>query len=261
MLLAIDIGNTAITFGVFQQEELRATWRIATDVRRMKDEYGLTITTLLPMKGVSTEQITHIAMCSVVPPLTPAFYELSRDIFHVNPIIVGAGTKTGIRILYDNPRDVGADRVADAVGAYNLYGGPAIVVDFGTATVFDAISRDGDYLGGAIAPGLQLSADSLFFATSQLRRVELVRPKSAISKNTVHAMQAGLIFGYAGLVEEMVRRFKSELEEEACVVGTGGLVRLIAAETNVLEVIDQDLTIRGLYYIHELNYGVSGNGG
>ena len=261
MLLAIDIGNTNITLGVFQKEQLQATWRIATDTHRMQDEYALTLCTLLPMKGISPQQITATALCSVVPPLTLAFDELCRNLFEVEPLIVGTGVKTGVHILYDNPRDVGADRVVNAAAAFRLYGAPVIIVDFGTATVFDAISREGDYLGGAIAPGLQVAAESLFLSTSQLRRVELVRPKAAIGKNTINSMQSGLIFGYVGLVEGMVKRFKAELGSEARVVATGGNAQLLAQETPLLEVIDPNLTLQGLRYIYDLNRGVPAEGG
>lgn len=261
MLLAIDIGNTNIVLGVFRKERLEATWRIATDTRRMPDEYALAISSLLPMKGIAREEITDAALCSVVPPLTPVFEELCKKLFGMAPLVVGTGVKTGVRILYDNPRDVGADRVVDAAGAFRRYGGPAIVVDFGTATVFDAISKDGEYLGGAISPGVNVAAESLFLTTSQLRRVELVRPKTAIGKNTVHAMQSGLVLGYVGLVEGMVRRFKAELGGQAKVVATGGLAGLIAKETDVLDVVDPDLTLFGLRCIYDLNKGAATDGG
>ena len=172
MLLALDIGNTNITGGVFQGEALKATWSIATDASRMPDEYGLTLRQLLPLRGVSPDEVDAVAMCSVVPPLTPTFVELCQTFFDVSPLVVGTGTKTGIRILYDNPRDVGTDRIVDAAAALKLYGGPVIVVDFGTAIVFDAISKEGEYMGGAIAPGMSIAADALFHSTAQLRRVE-----------------------------------------------------------------------------------------
>ena len=253
MLLTLDIGNTNITIGVFQDADLVATWRLATDPRRMPDEYGLAITSLLPLKGVSPKEIDHVALCSVVAPLVSVFEEVSQSYFHVHPLVVGAGVKTGVRVLYDTPRDVGADRIADAAAAYHLYGGPAIIVDFGTATVFDAVSESGDYLGGAIAPGLNLAAEALFLNTSQLRRVEMARPASAIGKNTTTAMQSGLVLGYAGLIEGMVRRFKEELGGEAKVVATGGLAPLMAQEVNVFDVVNLYLTLIGLRLIHEIN--------
>ena len=254
MLLAIDIGNTNVTAGVFDNKRLLASWRLATDPRRMADEYALQLRGLFPLKNVSQDAIDHVSMCSVVPPLTSVFQEAVRTLLNVEPLVVGAGTRTGVRVLYDSPKDVGADRVVDAAAAYHYHGAPAIVVDFGTATVFDAIATDGTYLGGAIAPGLNIAAESLFFTTSQLRRVELLAPDSAIGKNTVHSMQSGLVLGYVGLVEGMVRRFKEEMDApNAKVIATGGLAKLIANETTVIDVFDDDLTLRGLLHIYSLN--------
>ena len=253
MLLALDIGNTNITAGVFQGEALKATWRIATDAGRMADEYGLMLNQLLPLKGVSPDDVDAIVLCSVVPPLTPTFVELCDTYFSVAPLVVSAGTRTGIRILYDTPRDVGADRIADAVAALKLYGGPAIVVDFGTATVFDGVSASGEYLGGAIAPGMTVAADALYHATSQLRRVELQRPPDAIGKNTVHAVQSGLVLGYAEMVKGMVARFDEELGGGAKVVATGGLAGVIGQETDIFDAVNLDLTLTGLRLIHDMN--------
>lgn len=255
MLLALDIGNTNITLGVFRGEELKATWRIATDLARMPDEYGLMLNQLLPLRGVSPKDVDAVAMCSVVPPLTPTFVELSKDYLGVSPLVVGAGTKTGIRILYDNPRDVGTDRIADAAAALELYGGPAIIVDFGTATVFDAVSKDGDYLGGALAPGMSVAADALFHSTSQLRRVELTSPPSAIGKNTIHATQSGLVLGYAELVKGMVARFDKELGGGSKVIATGGLATLMEREASIFDAVDPHLTLTGLRIIRGLNTG------
>jgi len=260
MLLALDIGNTNITFGVFNddagsaQYAPAATWRIATEPGRMADEYSLLLSHLLPAKNVSPDDLTAVALCSVVPPLTPAFVEVFKDDLKLDPLVVGAGTKTGIKVLYDNPRDVGADRIVDAAAALQLYGGPVIVVDFGTGTVFDAVSAQGEYIGGAIAPGIAVAADALFHSASQLRRVELVRPTAAIGKNTVHALQSGLVLGYADMVKGMIARFDRELGGGCKVVGTGGLARLIEQEVNVFDEINSDLTLVGLRIIHELNY-------
>ena len=198
MLLAIDIGNTNINMGVFDNEHLVATWRLATDTQKLPDEYALLIRSLLPLKGVDTEDIKSISMCSVVPPLTQIFQDLSESFFSIPILVVGTGIKTGVRIQYENPRDVGADRIVDAAAAYSLYGGPVIVVDFGTATVFDAISKDGDYLGGAIASGINLTAEALYQRTSQLRRVELVAPKTAIGRNTTASIQSGILLDTLG---------------------------------------------------------------
>lgn len=253
MLLTIDIGNTNVTLGVFDGQSLRSTWRVATDSHKQADEYGLLISTLLPFKGIAPQQITEICMCSVVPPLTATFEEVCATYLGITPLTLTAGVRTGLAIQYDSPRDVGADRVADAVAALKLYGGPVIVVDFGTATVFDAISGDGTYLGGALAPGINLSAEALYLSTSQLRRVELTPPATPIGRNTVTAMQSGLIFGYIGLVEGMVARFKEELGQSAQVVATGGLAELLAKETTVFDIVNPELTLFGLNFIYDLN--------
>jgi type III pantothenate kinase len=253
MLLALDIGNTNITLGAFSDDELRATGRIATDTSRMSDEYGLLLNQLLPLRGVTPGEVKSVVMCSVVPPLTPTFVELSKTFFGVTPLVVGAGTKTGIKILYDNPRDVGADRITDAAAALKTYGGPVIIVDIGTATVFDAVTKNGEYLGGAIAPGMAIAADALFHSTSQLRRVELTRPNTAIGKNTVHAMQSGLVLGYSDLINGMVARFDQELGGGSKVIATGGLASVIAEEVSIFDAVDPYLTLTGLRLIHELN--------
>ena len=258
MLLVLDIGNTNVTLGVFEGPSLKSTWRLATDARRMPDEYGFFMANIMSYRGVQPSDITGACICSVVPPLIPTFEEVCRNYFAVQPLTVSAGVKTGISIQYDSPRDVGTDRVADAVAALKLYGGPVIVVDFGTATVFDAVSADGKYLGGALAPGINLSADALYQSTSQLRRVELVPPATAIGKNTVAAMQSGLIFGYIGLVEGMVARFKNELGPEAKVIATGGLAELMARETTVFDAVNPDLTLLGLRMIYDLNLNIDG---
>ena len=260
MLLALDIGNTTITFGVFadgsadsQRYVPSATWRVATDPGRMPDEYGLYLTSLLPLRGISPGDVSAVALCSVVPPLTPAFVDLSKAYFGIEPLVVGAGVKTGVKVLYDSPRDVGADRIVDAAAALKLYGGPAIIVDFGTATVIDAVSAQAEYLGGALAPGITVAADALFHSASQLRRVELERPATAIGKNTVHAMQSGLMLGYADMVKGMVARFDAELGGGSKVIATGGLAPLMEKEANVFDVVNPDLTLAGLRIIYELN--------
>ena len=211
MLLAIDIGNTNITLGVFQGEQLRATWRLAPDMNRLADEYGVLMVNLLGHGGFGKDDLDAAVMSSVVPDLEVVFEQVCRRYFDVRPLVVGTGVRTGLRILYDSPRDVGADRVADAVAAIQLYGTPLILVDLGTGAVFDAISKEGDYLGGAIAPGLGIAAEALFRRAAKLYRVELARPKTAIGRNTVSAVQSGLIFGYVGLVEGIIARFKQEL--------------------------------------------------
>ncbi|MBJ27381.1 MAG: pantothenate kinase [Chloroflexi bacterium] len=255
MLLTIDIGNTNVTLGVFSSGDMVKSWRLSTDIRRLSDEYSIQVNHLLSIENIDLAQIDDVAICSVVPPLTSVFESLALSLFKVQSLIVGAGVKTGVRVHYDSPHDVGPDRVVDAAAAFHFYGGPAIIVDFGTATVFDAISHDGSYLGGAIAPGLSVSADALYQNTSMLRRVEMLSPETAIGTNTVHSLQSGLVLGYAGLVETMVARFKSEMgSEKTIVIGTGGLAETMASETSVFDIVDQSLTLRGLAYIHELNY-------
>ena len=249
MLLAIDIGNTNITLGVFDGDALSATWRLSTERSKTSDEYSATLMQMLQLRDMAAQQIDAVALCSVVPPLTPTFVDLCKTHFGVEPLVVGAGTKTGVRILYDNPRDVGADRIVDAAAALRLYGGPVIVVDIGTATVFDAVTANGDYLGGAIAPGMVIASDALFSSTSQLRRVELVAPVTAIGRNTIHAIQSGVVLGYADLVRGMVARFNSELGGGAKVIATGGLAHILEAEAGVFDDINPDLTLMGLMLI------------
>ena len=273
MLLTIDIGNTAVTIGVFQQggtaegsgnganpvDRLVTTLRVATDSRRLADEYGILLKNLLEARGINITDITAACICSVVPPLTGMFEELCRRFFGVTPLQVTSQIDLGMPIRYDNPRDVGADRIVDAVAAVELYGAPMIVVDLGTATVFDAVSREREYLGGAIAPGINLSADALYYNTSQLRRVELVAPADAVGRNTTTALQSGIVLGYAGLVTTMVNRFKAEIGEEAKVVGTGGLVTVIADHAPVFDDINQELTLVGLDIVFRRNTtGLSG---
>ncbi len=211
MLLAIDIGNSSIAIGVFDGEKLKATWRLATSIQREADEYGALLVAFLKQKKLPISRITGGVTCSVVPPLAPVFQGMCRKYLNILPLIVEAGVKTGIRLSVDNPRELGPDRVVNAVAAHHLYGGPAIVIDFGTATTFDVISEEGDYLGGAISPGVTISTEALFSYTAMLPRVELVRPTQVIGRNTISAMQSGIIFGYIGLVEGMINRIEQEL--------------------------------------------------
>ncbi len=254
MLLAIDVGNTNATVGVFDDDSLRATWRFATDVGKLADEYAVLMLSLLQHESLSPEDIGEGVLACVVPDLEPVFEAVCRRYFGVRPLVVGTGVRTGLRVLYDSPRDVGADRVADAVAAVHLYGPPPlIVVDLGTATVFDAIDGEGDYLGGALAPGLGIAAEALFRRAAKLYRVELSRPRAAIGRNTVNAMQSGILFGYVGLVEGIVARMKVELGGGAKVIGTGGYAEVIAQETRVIDTVDMDLTLQGLRLIYDLN--------
>lgn len=253
MLLAIDIGNTNITIGVFEDSRLKGTWRIATGVHRMPDEYASLILNLFERHGIGASQVTDVVLCSVVPPLVGVFEEVCRRYLKVSPLVVEAGVKTGVRISMDNPREVGADRIVNAVAAHHLYGGPVIVIDLGTATTFDAVSKEGDYLGGAIAPGIAIATEALFTRTAVLPRVELTHPKRAIGRNTVAAMQSGIVFGYAGLIEGVVGRIKQELGGAVRVVATGGYAELLARETQVIEVVNPNLTLEGLRLIYEMN--------
>jgi type III pantothenate kinase len=253
MLLTIDVGNTNITLGLYDGEARRAAWRLATVHERMPDEYGLQLLGLLDHAGIRPDELTGSVMASVVPPLTSTFQQACAHYLQQEPLVVDAGVKTGVRIRYEDPKAVGADRVADAAAARQLYGTPACVVDFGTATTFDAISADGDYLGGAIAPGIGIAAEALFQRAAKLPRVDLARPPAAIGRTTVHAIQSGMVFGYAGLVEGMVARFRSELGPGLKVIGTGGLAELIAPEAKVIEVVAPWLTLDGLRIIWDLN--------
>jgi type III pantothenate kinase len=253
MLLAIDIGNTDITLGVFDGEKLRATWHMATDIHRLADEYAALLLNLLHQQGLEIANIKAIALCSVVPPLISTFDELFQRYFHITPLVVGAGVKTGVRIRMDNPREVGADRIVNAAAAHHLYGGPVIVTDLGTATSFDTVSKEGDYLGGAIAPGIMSAAEALFTRAAMLPRVELSHPKRAIGTNTIAAMQSGVIFGYVALIEGLVARIQQELKEKAKVIATGGYANLIAKETKVFDEVNPNLTLIGLRLIYQMN--------
>jgi len=253
MLLTVDIGNTNINLGVFNGTKLKATWRMATRVHRMPDEYASLILHLFEHEGIAALQITDAIMCSVVPPLSGVFQEMCRRYLKVTPLMVESGVKTGVRIAMDNPREVGADRIVNAVAAHQLYGGPVIVIDLGTATTFDAVSKEGDYLGGAIAPGIAIATEALFSRTAVLPRVELTHPKRAIGRNTVAAMQSGIVFGYAGLIEGIVTRIQKELGVKAKVVATGGYSELLARETSAIEEVNPDLTLIGLRIIYEMN--------
>lgn len=255
MFLAVDVGNTNITLGLYEGERLAATWRLATVHERMPDEYGILLTQLIAYRGYDPHGVDGVAIASVVPTLTGTFRRVSVDYLGREALVVDAGVKTGVRIRYENPRDVGADRVVDCAAVQVKYGGPACVVDFGTATTFDGISREGDYLGGAIAPGIGIAAEALFSRASKLYRVEIAPPARAIGTNTVAAMQAGIFLGYVGLVEGLVARFRRELGEDMKVIATGGLAEVVAKETPVIQYIDPWLTLDGLRLIYEMNRG------
>lgn len=253
MLFAIDVGNTNIVLGLAEKGKWLETWRISTDIRRTVDEYFTIISALLAAALYPPSLVSGVVITNVVPPIQGTLEQVVHKLFKRVPLVVGEGARTGIKIRTDNPREVGADRIVNSVAAYHLYGGPAIVVDFGTATTFDVVSAHGEYLGGAIAPGIGISAEALFLRASKLSRVELERPKRAIGKNTVESMQSGLIFGYAGLVEGMITRLKRELGQKAQVIATGGLAQIVASETTCIDVINDQLTLEGLRIIYELN--------
>jgi type III pantothenate kinase len=253
MLLAIDIGNTNIMLGLYEGKRLGPHWRLSTNHERMPDEFAMQLLGLLGFAGVALDQIDGVAIASGVPILTSRWTEVCREYLVCEPLVVSARHKTGITIGYDNPDAVGADRIVDALAAYHHYGGPACIVDFGTATTFEAITAAGEYLGGAIAPGIGIAADALAQRAAKLPKVDLVRPPSVIGRNTVHSMQSGLLFGYVGLVEGMVARFKAELGPGTKVIGTGGLAPLIAGETTVIDIIAPWLTLDGLQLIYAMN--------
>lgn len=253
MLLTIDVGNTNVTLGLYEGDTLGPRWRIATDHQSMPDEYGLQFIGMLSHAGIPIEKLEGICLASVVPPLTGKVVEACRNYLQKDPLIVDAGVKTGVRVLYEDSKAVGADRIVDAAAVQHLYGGPACVVDFGTGTTFDAITKNGEYLGGAIAPGIGIAAEALFSAGAKLMRVDLQRPPSPIGRNTTHALQSGLLFGYVGLVEGLVDRFRKELGDDMKVIGTGGLAEIVARETDVIQILAPWLTLDGLRIIWGLN--------
>ena len=253
MLLAVDIGNTNVTLGIFEGENMRATWRMATDINQMGDEYAASLLTLLAHNGIKTSEIKEAAMCSVVPPLVGTFEDLLRRYFKTQAVVVRPGVKTGVRIVYPNPREVGADRIVNCAAAHHLYRGPVIVVDMGTGTTFDIVSKEGEFIGGVIAPGIAIAAQALYTRTAALPRVELVAPEKAIGTTTVTAMQSGIVFGYIGLVEGLLRRVQEELPEKALVVATGGYAGLIAEGTKMIDEVNPDITLVGLRLIYQMN--------
>ncbi|MCB0360771.1 MAG: type III pantothenate kinase, partial [Bdellovibrionales bacterium] len=252
MLLAIDVGNTHVVMGLYRRtdkplrEQPMSSWRLQSDRKRTVDEYAIELLTLLSSEGVAPAEISQIALSCVVPPLQRVFVKLSRKYLKTTPLVVGPGIKTGMQVHYDDPRSVGADRIVNAVAAKALYGTPVIVVDFGTATTFDVIGASGAYEGGAIAPGLLISADALFEKAAKLPNIELKRPGQLIGKSTIESMRSGIIFGYVSLVDGMIERIREEMEGSVRVIATGGLAAMIADESRFIEAVVPDLTLTGL---------------
>ncbi|MBE9469795.1 MAG: type III pantothenate kinase [Chloroflexi bacterium] len=253
MLVTIDIGNTNIAVGVFDGDRLKVTWRVATGIHRLADEYGTLFLNLLQRQGILLSKIRGAALCSAVPPLVSTLHEVCQEYLGISPLVVEPGVRTGIRITIDNAREVGPDRIVNAVAAHHLYGEPVIIIDLGTATTFDVVSGGGDYLGGAIAPGIAIATEALFTRTAMLPRIELVRPKQVIGRSTISAMQSGIVFGYIGLIEGMVRRIEQELGSKTKVIATGGYAQLLAEETPAIDIVNSDLTLIGLRLIYEMN--------
>jgi len=253
MILVLDTGNTNIVLGVYHNHKLIQHWRMETDRYKTEDEYGMQIKALFNHAGIEFSQIDGIIISSVVPTIMFSLERMCQKYFGMKPLVVGPGVKTGLNIKYENPREVGADRIVNAVAAIEEYGPPLIVVDFGTATTYCYINEKGDYMGGAIAPGIGISTEALFARASKLPRVELTQPDNVVGKNTISAMQAGIVYGYVGQVEGIVSRMKAQSKQPPTVIATGGLASLIAAESTVIDTIDPYLTLKGLYLIYERN--------
>ncbi|MBW2599322.1 MAG: type III pantothenate kinase [Deltaproteobacteria bacterium] len=253
MLLVIDVGNSNTVVGLYEGDELVNHWRVRTVVDHTIDEYGMLILNLYRTSKVGSSSISSVIISCVVPSMLNILEPLCKKYFHITPLIVGPGIKTGMPIYYDNPKEVGADRVVNAVAAHEKYEGNLIIVDFGTATTFDYVTQKGEYMGGCVAPGVVISSEALFEKASKLPTVELSRPKSVVAKDTVSSMQAGIMFGYAGLVDGLVDRIKKETKTESTVIATGGLASVIAAETSSIDLVDEMLTLEGLKIIYSRN--------
>lgn len=254
MILVCDVGNTNTVLGVYEGEEMLKAWRISTDRHKTSDEYGILVKQLFEYDNLNMSDIQNVILSSVVPTVMGALENMSKRYFKKEPVVIGPGTKTGMDIKYDNPKEVGADRIVNAVAAYEKFGGPIIVVDFGTATTFCVISEVGDYLGGVIAPGITISSEALFQKASKLPRVELIKPEKVLNKNTVNSMQAGIIYGYVGMVDYLIEKMEEELDTRLKqVIATGGLASIIASESKAITKVEDMLTLEGLRIIYEKN--------
>lgn len=253
MIFVLDVGNTNIVLGVYDGDELKYHWRVETNRQKTEDEYGMLVKQLFSSDGISTKDIDGIIISSVVPPIMYALEQMCKKYFSVTPMVIGPGIKTGLNIKYDNPKEVGADRIVNAVAAISMYGSPVIIVDFGTATTYCYINEEKQYMGGAIAPGIGISTEALYTRASKLPRIEIAKPKDIIGKNTVSAMQSGILYGYVGQVEGIVLRMKQQTSGNPKVIATGGLAPLIAKEATVIDIVDPFLTLKGLKMIYEKN--------
>ncbi|RXJ00928.1 type III pantothenate kinase [Anaerobacillus alkaliphilus] len=253
MIFVLDVGNTNIVLGVYEGEKLKYHWRIGTDRTKTEDEFGMMVKQLFSYEGLTTKDIDGIIISSVVPPIMYALEKMCKKYFNITPMVIGPGIKTGLNIKYDNPKEVGADRIVNAVAAIDMYGGPLIIVDFGTATTYCYINEEKQYMGGAIAPGIGISTEALYNRASKLPRIEIVKPNNIIGKNTVSAMQAGILYGYVGQVEGIVTRMKAQAVGNPKVIATGGLAPLIANESTMIDVVDPFLTLKGLQMIYTKN--------
>ena len=256
MLLAIDIGNSNVVWGIFENQTLKQHWRLNTDPAGTSDEYGASFKGLLRASGIGPDQVTGVILSSVVPSLIPTFEQMSETLFNHKPLVVSPDLDTGLKLSYTNPRELGSDRLVNAAAAYARYKSALIIIDLGTATTFCAVTQAGEYLGGVIAPGLGIAADALFSRTAKLPKVDLVRPKTVIGKDTTSSIQSGLIFGYAGLVDGIVVRMQQELGQKARVIATGGLSSVVAPESRTIQEVNPFLTLEGLEWLYRRTHGV-----